>query len=118
MIQGLALSVCTLQSKASISGRNPKTTIALVIPNSFQLSGSTTIQRLDWPEEVIKCSYYRAPDNYLKRHCSFFQKNFDNNRIYLGNDNKVSVGPYTPVARSVNMRREKPGQESIANTEK
>ena len=118
MMQGLALFVRTLPSRAGISGENLRAAIASVIPGFSQLSGPTTIQRPDWPEGVTKCSYCWAPDHYLKRHCTVFQEDLDSNRIHLGDDKKVCVGPYTPGARPVNMRREKPGRESVADAEK
>ena len=118
MMQGLALSVRTLQSRAGISGGNPRTAIIPVIPGSSQPSGPTTIQRQDWPEGVTKCSYCWAADHYLKRHCSVFQEDLNSNRIHLGDDRKVCIGPYTPGARPVFMRREKPGRESVADAEK
>lgn len=118
MIEGLALSVRTLQSRANISGGNPRTAIVPVIPGSSQPSGLTNIQIVDWPERVTKCSYCWAPDHYLKRHCSVFGEDLDSNRIHLGDDKMVCIGRYIPDARLVNMRREKPGRESVPDAEK
>lgn len=95
-MQSLALFVCTLLDKAGLSRGNSKATVALVIFGPFQSSGSTSNQRLDWPEGVIKYLYCWTPDHHLKKHCSVFQENLDNNRIHFGNDKKVCIGPYTP----------------------
>lgn len=115
MMQGLALSVRTLQSRAGISGGNSRPATALVTSGSSHPSGLALFQRLDWPEGVTKCSYCWAPDHYLKRHCSVFQEDLNSNRIHLGDDRKVCVGPYTPGARPIFMRREKPGRESVTD---
>ena len=117
-MQGLALSVRTLQGKAGLSGGNPRPATALVTPGPSQPTGSASFQRQDWPEGVTKCSYCWAADHYLKRHCSVFQEDLNSNRIHLGDDRKVCIGPYTPGARSIFMRREKPGRESVADAEK
>lgn len=54
----------------------------------------------------------------MKRHCSVFWEDLNSNWIHLGDDRKVCIGPYTPGARPVLMRQEKPGQESVADAEK
>lgn len=118
MMQGLALSVRTLQSRAGIAGGNSRPATAPITPSPSQPSGPAPFQRLDWPEGVTKCSYCWAPDHYLKRHCSVFQEDLNSNRIHLGDDRKVCVGPYTPGARPVFMRQEKPGRESVADAKK
>lgn len=117
MMQSLALSVRTLQSRAGLSGGDPRTATIPVTSGLSQQSGATSFQRLDWPEGVTKCAYCWAPDHYLKRHCSIFQEDLNSNRIHLGDDRKVCVGPYTPGARPVYMRREKPGRKSVADAE-
>ena len=86
MMQSLALSVCTLQNKAGISEGNSKPATIQINPSSSQPSGSTSFQRLDWPERVTKCSYCWALDHYLKRHCSVFQEDLNSNRIHLGDN--------------------------------
>ncbi|MCJ1348653.1 hypothetical protein MMC31_006886, partial [Peltigera leucophlebia] len=106
IMQGLALSVRTLPATASIT------------PGPPQPSGSASFQRQDWPEGVTKYSYCWAANHYLKKHCSVFQEDFNSNRIHLGDDKKVCIGPYIPGARPVFMRREKPGRESVADAEK
>ena len=72
----------------------------------------------DWPEGVIKCSYCWAPDHYLKRHYQVFQENLNSNRIHLGDNRKVCLGPYTPGARHVFIRQNKSGRKSVADAEK
>ena len=118
MMQSLALSVCTLQSRASISRGIPRTAIVPIILGPSQPSGPTFIQRPDWLKGVRKCSYCWAPDHYLKRHCSVFLEDLDSNRIHLGDDKKVCVDSYTLGARPINMRRKKPGRESVMDVEK
>ena len=72
----------------------------------------------DWPEGVNKCMYCWTTDHYLKRHCQVFQDDLNSNRIHLGDEGRVCLGPYSPGTRPVFMRQEKPGQESVADAEK
>lgn len=104
MMQGLALSVRTLQGKVVLSGGNSRPAMAPVTPGPSQPSGSASFQRQDWPEGVTKYLYCWAADHYLKRHCSVFQEDLNSSRIHLGDDRKICIGPYTPGARPVFMR--------------
>lgn len=67
---------------------------------------------------MTKCFYYWVLDHYLKRHYSIFQRNFNNNRIYLGDDKRVCIGLYTLGAWLVNMQKKKSGRESIVDAKK
>ena len=109
MMQSLALSVRILQSKAGISEGKSKPATIQITSSSSQPSGSISFQRLDWPEKVTKCFYCWALDHYLKRNCSVFQEDLNSNRIHLGDNQKVCIGPYSPGARLVFMQQEKPG---------
>ncbi len=55
---------------------------------------------------------------FLKRHFQVFQDDLNSNRIHLGDEGKVCLGPYKPGVRPVYMRREKPGRKSVADAEK
>ena len=62
--------------------------------------------------------YFWASDHYLKRHYRVFQEDLNSNRINLGDNRKVCLGPYTPGARHVFMRQRKSGRESVVDAEK
>ena len=119
MMKGLALSVWTFQNDSVyLTGNSkpqppPAPCSGLPQPN---VSGPSL--QSGWPEGVSKCSYCWASDHYLKRHCKVFQEDLNTNRIHLSDDQKVCLGTYTPGARPVFMRQEKPGRESVANAEK
>ncbi len=119
MMKGLALSVRTLQNNAAPSVENnrprPPPTASF---NHSQLSVLCLSFQSDWSEGVTKCSYCWAPDYYLKRHCQVFQEDLNSNQIYLGDNQKVCLGLYTPEAQHAFMRRGKSGRESVANAEK
>lgn len=70
------------------------------------------------PEGASKCMHCWEIDHYLKRYCQVFQDDLNSNRIYLGDQGKVYLGPYKPGVRPVYIRREKPGRESVADAEK
>ena len=55
---------------------------------------------------------------FLKRHFQVFQDDLNSNRIHLGDEGKVCLGPYKPGVRPVYMRQEKPGRKSVADAEK
>ena len=120
MMKGLALSVRTLQNNTglpateNIRSRLPPT----ISTNHPQSNNPDPSSQSDWPEGVTRCSYCWAPDHYLKRHCQAFQDDLNSNRIHLGDNRKVCLGPYTPGARHVFMRQGKSGRESVADAEK
>lgn len=62
--------------------------------------------------------YCWSTDHYLKRHCQVFQDDLNSNRIHLGDEGRVCLGPYSPGTRPVFMRQEKPGRESVPDAEK
>lgn len=118
MMKGLAPSFRTLQNNSGLSAENSR-------PRPLPASSSNLPQPVpdpsfqsDWSEGVIRCSYCWATDHYLKRHCQVFQEDLNSNRIHLGDNRKVCLGPYTLGARHVFMRQGKPGRESVADAEK
>ncbi|MCJ1348353.1 hypothetical protein MMC31_006584 [Peltigera leucophlebia] len=118
-MKGLALFVRTLQNDsvhlAGNSRPQPPPALSSGLPQP-NLSGPTL--QSGWPGGVNKCSYCWASDHYLKRNCKVFQEDLNTNRIHLSDDRKVCLGAYTPGARPVFMRRERPGRESVADAEK
>ena len=120
MMKGLALSVRTLHNNTglpateNIRSRLPPT----ISTNHPQSNNPDPSSQSDWPEGVTRCSYCWAPDHYLKRYCQAFQDDLNSNRIHLGDNRKVCLGPYTPGARHVFMRQGKSGRESVADAEK
>ncbi len=121
MIQSLALSVHTFQCNAC---GPPIVSQPRVKPAN--MSSESRI-RTDYqgddanryrPEGATKWIYCWETDRYLKRHCQLFQDDLNSNRIHLGDEGKVCLGPNKPGDRPVYMRREKTGRESVADAEK
>ena len=120
MMKGLALSVRTLQNNTGLPATEniqPRF-LPIISTNPSQPNNPDASSQSDWLEGVNRCSYCWAPDHYLKRHCQAFQDDLNSNRIHLGDNRKVCLGPYTPGARHVFMRQGKSGRESVADAEK
>ena len=119
MMKSLALFVWTLQNNTGHSAESSRPQPPSATPSGLsQPNMSGPSFQSGWPEGVNKCSYCWASDHYLKRHCKIFQEDLNSNRIHIGDNRKVCLGPYTPGARYVFMRQEKPGRESVADAEK
>lgn len=83
MMKGLALSVQILENTPGLFAENNwSRLLATKSPNLSQLMPSPSLQS-GWHEEVTRCSYYWAPNHYLKRHCQVFQDDLNSNRIHL-----------------------------------
>ena len=119
IMKGLALLVRSLQNNVGPSVENnrprPPSTASF---NHSQPSVPGFSLQSDWLEGVPKCSYFWAPDHYLKRHFQVFQEDLNCNRIHLDDNRKVCLWPYTPRAWNVFMRQKKSGRESVVDAEK
>ena len=121
MMQSLILSVCTLQSNLGIPPiiSQPRAKPANTSPESricTDYQGANANE--NWPKGDNKCIDCWEIDHYLKRDCQIFQDNLNLNRIHLGDEGKVCLGPYLPGVRPVYMRREKPNRKFLADVEK
>lgn len=120
MMKGLTLLVKTLQNNTgfpatkNVRPQLPSTSSI----NPFQPNNPGVSSQSDWPEGINRYLYCWAPDYYLKQHYQVFQNDLNSNRIHLGNNRKVSLGPYTLGVWHIFMRQKKSGWESIADVEK
>ena len=118
MMQSLALSVRTIQTHL---GQTPVGISQSSLPNPPYQPANNLVRRstgLSFPAGVDKCLYCWSQEHFLKRDCPAFQEDLNSNRIHLNEDKKVCLGTYLPGIRPVFMRREKPGRDCVADSEK
>ena len=118
MMQSLALSVRTIQTHL---GQAQAGVSQSSLPNpSYQLANNPVRRSTgsSFPAGVDKCLYCWSQEHFLKRDCPAFQEDLNSSRIHLNEDKKVCLGTYLPGIRPVFMRREKPGRDCVADSEK
>lgn len=120
MIKGLVLLVWTLENHTGLSAtENVQSQLFFTTSTNFlQTNNPGPSSQLDWLKKITKCLYCWAPNSYLKQYCQVFEDNLNLNCIYLGDNKKVCLGPYTPRAKHVFIKQGKPGRELVANAEK
>ncbi len=106
MMKGLALSVRILQNNIGFlitknvrSRLSPISSTNLLQPNNLGASSQS-----DLPEGVNRYLYCWTLDHYLKWHCPAFQDDLNSNWIYLGDNQKLCLGPYILRAWHIFMK--------------
>ncbi|MCJ1347605.1 hypothetical protein MMC31_005833, partial [Peltigera leucophlebia] len=105
MMRSLALSVRTLQGSTNalllLLNPNPNLLIRLLSHGCVPITEGQVLEKAGQRVSI-----------------GVFQDDLNSGRIHLGDEDGVCLGAYSPGARPVCMRREKPGRESVADAEK
>ncbi|MCJ1343493.1 hypothetical protein MMC31_001687 [Peltigera leucophlebia] len=111
-----------IQSRWFLQGLPPLIQVELFYSSDLDPNNDLELDFQELLQRTIKMIKLKKKlgdmEYFLKRNCPAFQEDLNSNHIHLNEDKKVYLGIYLPRIRPVFMRREKPGQELMANAKK